>query len=62
MNEPCKHTFVALGFEPINKTKDEVEVVVALFCQKCGLFRTKILKFNRNLVRVPQQVTRKVEN
>ena len=55
MNQPCDHTFAALGFEPINKTENEVEVVAALFCTKCGLFRTKILKFNRDLVKMPKE-------
>ncbi|MHA1842402.1 MAG: hypothetical protein ACTSYW_10550 [Candidatus Heimdallarchaeota archaeon] len=43
---PCKHEFAALGFEIIEKNKNAIKAVAALFCKKCGLFRTKILTFN----------------
>ncbi len=45
----CKHKFVALGFEVIKVKDKSVEVVAAIACNKCGLFRTKILTFKREL-------------
>ena len=45
--KPCEHEFGKLGFKVIgDDDKVEVKALVALFCKKCGLFRTKILTFN----------------
>jgi len=45
----CKHKFACLGFNVFKTTEKSVEAVAALFCSKCGLFRTKILTFRREL-------------
>jgi hypothetical protein len=45
----CEHEFDALGFDVYKKTDEIVEAVAAIFCKKCGLFRTKILTFRREL-------------
>ncbi|GEM_PF-5769593 len=45
----CKHKFRALGFDIIKSDKSIVEAICALFCSRCGLFRTKILTFRREL-------------
>ena len=43
----CKHKFSSLGFNVFKTTDTTVEAVAAIFCSKCGLFRTKILTFRR---------------
>jgi len=45
----CIHKFKPLGFEVIEKSKDSIEAVASICCEKCGLFRTKILTFRREL-------------
>jgi len=59
MTEYCDHVFAPLGFEVVSKDEDNVETVAAIFCEKCGLFRTKILKFDRSLVSMPAAVRSK---
>lgn len=45
----CRHVFDALGFDVYRKTDTSIEAVACIFCQHCGLFRTKILTFKREL-------------
>jgi hypothetical protein len=45
--EKCEHIFRSLGFDTFKTTETTVEAVAAIFCSKCGLFRTKILTFRR---------------
>lgn len=45
----CEHKFVPLGFEVYKTTDESVEAVAAALCEKCSMFRTKILKFRREL-------------
>ncbi|MFA5014020.1 MAG: hypothetical protein WC549_00570 [Actinomycetota bacterium] len=54
--ENCRHKFYPLGIERIATTEELVEVIAVIFCQECGLFRTKILYFDRhhNLVNQKQ--------
>ncbi|MCG3203931.1 MAG: hypothetical protein KCHDKBKB_00608 [Elusimicrobia bacterium] len=47
----CDHKYIALGFDTFSKTDEVVEAVVAIACEKCGLFRTKILTFRRELTK-----------
>jgi len=47
--QKCEHTFSALGFNVCKTTDTTVEAVAAIFCSKCGLFRTKILTFRREI-------------
>jgi hypothetical protein len=46
-DEVCRHKFVPLGFEKISSDETKVEVIAAIACENCGLFRTKILYFDR---------------
>lgn len=43
----CSHKFEPLGFSVYKQTETLIEAVAAIFCEKCGLFRTKILTFRR---------------
>lgn len=43
----CQHEFAPLGFEKISTDETKVEVVAAAICTRCGMFRTKILYFDR---------------
>ncbi len=43
----CAHEFAPLGFEKISTDDTKVEVIAAIACTRCGLFRTKILYFDR---------------
>lgn len=43
--DDCEHKFVPLGFEVYKKTDQSIEAVAAALCEKCSMFRTKILKF-----------------
>jgi hypothetical protein len=45
----CEHEFSSLGFNVYKTTETTVEAVAAIFCSKCGLFRTKILTFRREI-------------
>lgn len=45
----CQHIFKPLGFEITEKTDVSIESVAAIVCEKCGMFRTKILTFRREL-------------
>jgi len=49
-SEQCKHTFAALGLSVIKTTPTVVETCAAIFCVKCGMFRTKILTFRREFI------------
>lgn len=49
-----KHEFIPLGFEVIAKVSTVVEAVVAITCRHCGMFRTKILTFHREILRDQQ--------
>lgn len=52
----CQHKFKPLGFEVTEKASKHIEAVAAINCEKCGLFRTKILTFRRELVHNNKQV------
>ncbi len=45
----CDHLFASLGFDVFKTTDESVEAVAAIFCSRCGLFRTKVLTFRREL-------------
>lgn len=45
-----RHEFIPLGFEVIQKTDTLVESIAAIVCRHCGMFRTKILKFHREIL------------
>ncbi len=48
-NMDCEHIFKPLGFEMTEKTETTIESIAAIVCEKCGMFRTKILTFRREL-------------
>lgn len=43
----CRHQFLPLGFEKISTDETKIEVVTGIVCSICGMFRTKILYFDR---------------
>ena len=43
----CQHEFAPLGFEEISTDETKVEVIAGVVCTRCGMFRTKILYFDR---------------
>ena len=43
----CHHEYQPLGFEKISTDEEKVEVIAAIACRFCGMFRTKILYFDR---------------
>lgn len=43
----CRHVFAPLGIEKVSTSETYVEVIAVIFCSSCGLFRTKILYFDR---------------
>lgn len=45
--EVCRHDFVPLGFEMIDKNEKEAEFAGAAICRFCRLVYTKLLKFDR---------------
>lgn len=45
--DDCHHTFAPLGMERISMDEQKVEVIAVIFCPNCGMFRTKILYFDR---------------
>jgi hypothetical protein len=45
--EICKHRWASLGFQKVSTDETKVEVIAAIFCELCGMFRTKILYFDR---------------
>ncbi len=51
--DDCDHEFAALGFDVFKSTDKRIEAVAAIFCRKCGLFRTKILTFRREFKSEP---------
>lgn len=48
--EDCKHHFQSLGFNVYKVTDKSVEAVAAIHCTSCGMFRTKILTFRREII------------
>lgn len=45
----CQHKYFRLGFCVIEtEAPNLIKAVVALFCQKCGSFKTKILTYDKN--------------
>lgn len=45
--EECKeHKYVKLGFKVISKDDYSVKTMAAMFCEKCGKFKTRILSFD----------------
>lgn len=47
--EECQHRFSSLGFNVYKVTDNSVEAVAAIHCTICGMFRTKILTFRREI-------------
>ena len=47
--QACEHKWKSLGFNVFKTTDKSVEAVAAVFCEKCSMFRTKILSFRREL-------------
>ena len=47
-NDTCHHTFAPLGMERVSMDEQKIEVIAVIFCPNCGMFRTKILYFDRN--------------
>lgn len=45
----CKHQWERLGFEVISTNPKLVEAVASIHCIFCGLFRTKVLTFRREI-------------
>ena len=45
----CNHQFSSLGFDVFKVTDELVEAVAAIHCKRCGMFRTKILTFRREI-------------
>ena len=45
--DKCSHEYAPLGFQKISSDETKVEVVAAVFCVRCSMFRTKILYFDR---------------
>lgn len=43
----CKHIFIPLGFDKISSDNSKVEVIACIACKFCGLFKTKMLYFDR---------------
>ena len=43
----CSHEYAPLGFQKVSSDETKVEVVAAVFCVRCSMFRTKILYFDR---------------
>lgn len=52
-HDDCNHKFSSLGFDIFKTTDKKIEAVAAIFCEKCGLFRTKILTFRREFKSEP---------
>lgn len=48
------HEFAPLGFNTTKTEQTKIEAVAAIFCKKCGMFRTKILTFRRELMEPTQ--------
>jgi hypothetical protein len=53
IKDPCDHVFKPLGFHVISTTNNKVETVAAVFCEKCSMFRTKVLTFHRENLEDP---------
>jgi hypothetical protein len=45
-----KHEFTPLGFEVVEKNHKKIETIAAIMCRHCGMFRTKILTFHREIL------------
>jgi hypothetical protein len=58
---PCDHIFKPLGFNVISTTENKVETVAAVFCEKCSMFRTKILTFHRENLEEPDPMIHRQE-
>jgi hypothetical protein len=43
----CRHEYTPLGFQKISSDERKVEVIACIACKNCGMFRTKILYFDR---------------
>lgn len=46
-NTICEHDYIPIGFEKISTEETKVEVIACIVCHVCGMFRTKILYFDR---------------
>ena len=53
----CPHEYAPLGFQVINSLETKIEVIAAVFCIKCSMFRTKILYFDRQKAEKDQEKT-----
>lgn len=51
LKKDCDHEYIRLGFDVFYKDEEAIEAVAAIACKKCGLFRTKILTFRRELAK-----------
>lgn len=47
----CNHIFIPLGFEKVSSDETKIEVIACIACKFCGLFKTKILYFDRQKYR-----------
>lgn len=47
--QTCEHEYASLGFNVFKVGDTLVEAVAAIHCTKCGMFRTKILTFIREV-------------
>ena len=47
--DKCEHRWSALGFAIVKTTDTSIEAAASIFCEVCGMFRTKILNFRREL-------------
>ena len=54
MEKCTDHKFIAVGFDTIKTDPMRVEAIAAISCEKCGLFRTKILTFMREIMKDQQ--------
>ena len=46
----CSHEYAPLGFQKVSSDETKIEVVAAVFCVRCSMFRTKILYFDRQKI------------
>ena len=54
-DEVCRHRWIPLGFQKVSTDETKVEVIAGIVCELCGMFRTKILYFDRQKDKSPNQ-------
>ena len=52
-DDTCKHRWIPLGFQKVSTDETKVEVIACIVCELCGMFRTKILYFDRQKDKTP---------